>query len=544
MCSTMVLATQNILVKIHKIAFFAVDMLQCLHGGFAVLTEEAELLSFCEPHGSVSDDIPVNIYAAGAQVLLVLYWYPDYSNISVVVTAELTTCNQIMFDPCAFRVHCPIGKQNYLAKNCAKYVSEHSTTGMSLAHYNINSGTLIEDQIAYMLKANSCNVIQIKAINGSNDGECSAHFVIDTVFLHGYLIHNITVRSRYSAFSSPAFGVEAQGEQINVWGGRQNIKVTMRSKYFTEIKTKWQFHTESKNQVGVQSSGISVKSFPGFVQRAMVKIKFEGTQDNSQRAEIKTFFRKANSTECHSGDKVSPINLNCLTQNEKVVHPVNLVSMAQDEVILFKHSNIKNTFDQVIKIQTWSEYTGIHSSHWKRNLGWMVHKFSKSLEEGYEVALPGLALRMTWSFNCSGSPPDTYLIHGRYKTFQHVWYTIPEKCAACSHFETPCQCYSSLKHCKGPMIFITSVRELNSFEASGLCTQIEGALPVFLTEDELEEFLALVKTREPRYVEGIFLGLNKTKTSQVRIWTIHRKIQFCLCSAELRESCIWLSVTR
>ncbi len=510
LCTTKIQATQDILIRIHKVVFTALDKLQCLHGGFSVWTEETELWSICEPHDSNSD-IPVNVFSSNTSAVLILYWYPEYSNLSVLATAELTNCKGIVLDPCVYRVHCPFRKSNNLNEMCSKYILQHKTSQISLSYYSIHREWWIQDHIVYKPITNSCIIIQIKNRQGTNVGQCSVHIEVDTVSLNGYLIHNVSARARNSALSSPTVGIKAQGEQFNIWKGKHNIEVVTSGKYHTQLKTNWQFQTKYSP---VESWGLSLTSFLGFVRRGMVQINFEGTGDDSQWMEIQAYFTNKNATENNSGDKLSPVNLNDLLSYK--AHPLNVLTMTRDGVLLFKQGKATNNVLQVIKIQSWTQLTGPYSSHLKPILGWMVHKYSKSLEEGYEVSLPGLAMKVVWSFNCSDVPPDTYLINGRYKEFQHILDAKPETCENYFKLQTTCQSYSNFKCSEQNMTFLISERKVSSFEALALCYEIKGHLPVFPSKDELEEFLALVKTHYPSHIEGIFVGLNITKQSQVR----------------------------
>ena len=129
--------------------------MDCKYGGIAFIgnTEHAhnEVATICEPHNSIISHNR-NIFSHSSSLIIVAYWYKNYSSISVSLNVTSTVCQSIQIDICKFQIRCQL---RYNMKHCLEYV------GPIFKSLNISfSYQLLKSGLQYSLRENQCVIFQ------------------------------------------------------------------------------------------------------------------------------------------------------------------------------------------------------------------------------------------------------------------------------------------------------------------------------------------------------------------------------------------------
>ena len=97
--------------------------MECKYGGIAFIenTEHVhnEVATICESHNSIVSHNR-NIFSHSSSLIIVTYWYKNYSSMSVNLNVTGTVCQLIQIDICKFHTRCQ--SQKMLLKICRTYI--------------------------------------------------------------------------------------------------------------------------------------------------------------------------------------------------------------------------------------------------------------------------------------------------------------------------------------------------------------------------------------------------------------------------------------
>ena len=189
----------------------------CLFGGFVVGEYSNEIydefFKVCDSTGAKSR----SFYSQKSSLILLFYWYKEYSKLNISVILSQTTCKSVLFDPCLFRRECYEG-----FNQCDNYL-RNITSNSGVSYTEITPRSL-----KIYLNNSHCAIIQF----------ATHDIVLPTFFNH------ITSKCYVHLFSTPL------GTAITKINGIFNKMPTKapEKKYSRDESlriTKWQLCTQS-----------------------------------------------------------------------------------------------------------------------------------------------------------------------------------------------------------------------------------------------------------------------------------------------------------
>ena len=98
------------------------------------LVKHTDLDLICESNSDKTSQTR-NLYSQGSTMLLVVYWYDEYSTLNIKLRIAKTHCKAIYIDPCQFNKKCNFGSE--ASDNCRNYIGYLNSS----SHVNIHPGT-------------------------------------------------------------------------------------------------------------------------------------------------------------------------------------------------------------------------------------------------------------------------------------------------------------------------------------------------------------------------------------------------------------------
>ena len=145
---------------ITKLRFIGPDTnnMECKYGGIVTLEKISEKYEenppLCE-NTSISTGSNTNWYSQNSTLIVVIYWYEDYSIIHVNMLLSQTICTLVKVDFLITTIYCDTNVQNYYGgKSCNLYLRNIS----KLANINF---VYRYDGILFSFPKNSCSVIKV-----------------------------------------------------------------------------------------------------------------------------------------------------------------------------------------------------------------------------------------------------------------------------------------------------------------------------------------------------------------------------------------------
>ncbi len=124
LCAVFVIGKPHMQVNftVQRIRYQGLKTQKCKHGGIAAVEKlgevNKEVASLCETHdGNASPNR--EIYSANSSLLILVYWYEHYSNISVTLIVKHSACTSVTIQPCLLQQIC-----SHSWKNCKTHTSE------------------------------------------------------------------------------------------------------------------------------------------------------------------------------------------------------------------------------------------------------------------------------------------------------------------------------------------------------------------------------------------------------------------------------------
>ena len=110
LCAISVIAPFKFHINANIYTYYqGIETVNCKYGGLAMLHESQNLISeiicFCQFHnGNISRSR--SIFSRNSTLILVLYWYEYYSNISIKMIVSMTECKPLHLDICELHTLC------------------------------------------------------------------------------------------------------------------------------------------------------------------------------------------------------------------------------------------------------------------------------------------------------------------------------------------------------------------------------------------------------------------------------------------------------
>ncbi len=146
----------NLTIKITE--FTGRDSFTCSQGGIEtgeiLGTSYEEIRTYCMSGAFIPMQ---NIFSRGSSLLVFMYWYSEYSNITIEAEASVTSCDAVHIDPCDFYMNCLAG-----FSMCQNYTQDKVSDNLLLS-MEIGKGYHQQNLMWKLLdsSAQACTVIQI-----------------------------------------------------------------------------------------------------------------------------------------------------------------------------------------------------------------------------------------------------------------------------------------------------------------------------------------------------------------------------------------------
>ena len=166
--------------------------MDCKYGGIAFIENtdhvHNEVATICESHNNIISHNR-NIFSHSSSLIIVAYWYKNYSNMSVSLNVTSTICRPIQFDVCKFQIRC---QSHYNMKHCLEYV------GPIFKSVNISHNyQLLKSELQYSLRENQCVIFQFTQ-------NLKYNTIYEKGFYHQYLSH-CHLKIKASTFQKPGY---------------------------------------------------------------------------------------------------------------------------------------------------------------------------------------------------------------------------------------------------------------------------------------------------------------------------------------------------
>ena len=180
----------------------------CKYGGLVFTeqlnTRKKQSNALCDSHDD-SHGFGQTFYSQSFSQTVALYWYPEYSHISVALNVSQTKCPGIMVDDCKVHLHCMKVKNNFAS--CALYLNEISST--TDIHLHVTHNHVLELGVFFSLQENTCFVIQLRRPSNYFSKEIYNNFCVFSLIPDPILDPGGTleyqVRGSFRIASLPAF---------------------------------------------------------------------------------------------------------------------------------------------------------------------------------------------------------------------------------------------------------------------------------------------------------------------------------------------------
>ena len=181
----------------------------CKYGGLVFTeqlnTRKKQSNALCDSHDD-SHGFGQTFYSQSFSQTVALYWYTEYSHISVSLNVSQTKCPGIMVDDCKVHLHCMrVFYDDYVS--CALYLNKmSSTTGI---HLHPTNNHIVQHGVFFSLQENTCFVIQLRKLSNYFSKEIYNNFCVFSLIPDPILDPGGTleyqVRGSFRIASLPAF---------------------------------------------------------------------------------------------------------------------------------------------------------------------------------------------------------------------------------------------------------------------------------------------------------------------------------------------------
>ena len=185
---------QYVNISIYNLLYEGQRTMDCKYGGVAFIenTELSynEVATICESHNRIVSHNR-NMFSHSSSLIIVTYWYRNYSNMSISLNASKTRCQSVQIDICKFHIKC---RSTYDVKDCLKYMGPiFQSSNISFKYNHIKS------QLQYSLRANQCVIFQFTQ-------DLKYNTIYEKGDYHKYLSH-CWLNIKASTFQKPGYAI-------------------------------------------------------------------------------------------------------------------------------------------------------------------------------------------------------------------------------------------------------------------------------------------------------------------------------------------------
>ena len=540
--------------------------MDCKYGGI-VFIENTELsynevATICESHNSTVSHNR-NIFSQSSSLIIVTYWYENYSNMSISLNASKTRCQSVQIDICKFHIKC--GSTDHV-KDCLKYVGPIFQSSNISFKYNP-----LKSQLQYFLRANQCVIFQFTQ-------DLKYNTIYEKGDYHKYLSHCL-LNIKASNFQKPGYAINYMFK-----GSSRHSKLDekwhisfrgLNDKFCHKMGMIKNIHCLLKMCSKINCFGNTFSIFSIFHK---TYVSFYKISNKSNETEFLFLVETKTPTFDTSFDfelkfaRWTPGWINVMvwvseslyssqSQYAKEIIPIRKERMRVQSLIenpnsiLYLHINTSKKSRKVNIVLLLAMYSLLEHRPWryyyKLSLSWTsCFKLSNMLKT-QPVSIPGAVTRISVYvkeiYNITSEDKlEAFWInnrHSRYTNRNHLSvknsyclesYKDQKLCNYSSYTENGYFMNKYYYLFESPFIKVTGYfvakvyHKLWSWkDANQLCKDIGGHLPYFLSREELEELIDFLKN-SPHILpyEAFYIGMTINSTHKVKN-SIHSLLSKC-----------------
>ncbi len=541
-------------LTVQHIFYKGLESMACIFGGLSVgnikQTQHKDIVTLCKSHNYTEQ--PKRSYISSSSYLqLILYWYPAYSNISVVLLLSETKCQTVALLVPKLAFMC----KDYSSVNCNSYLKNITH------HINMTMSPTTTQAVHFDLPKGECVVLQFlhKWFNTQNMKH--KHFSLDNMFdlearqiryeIKGFFQCNpfstgeaLSLKGQFVNFSQDGrrqIGCHRHNplqedlerqllfSRVYSWQktNDQNFflfakTAALHSRHFTQISIDLFFHTKSWLDIKIESLDSSISIYEGFVENYIVENALSSSKLSSSVTNISLLPYDSGSSYALAFSIRKNTTNQFQTKTSLWIQSVRDVfgpkQFGQQTYSVF-YLNLPNTLH-------WSSTTML-----KGNTQWFVSLPGQ--QNNVTATLPDnkTDLTLVWIddiYERLHLPFDskTDKVHSQYCS----WIPIKSDlhCLVTSDHTLKCQCYAlEIPQAAQAFYFIVESLNISSLvrkklswkDASLMCSALKGLLPHFDSMGTFNEFLSFVKLHQITTVGAAYIGIRYQRSKVQTSWS-------------------------
>ena len=234
----------------------------CKYGGITTVeyldNKYKESITICQNHsGQIEKSII--IYSKNTSLVLVLYWYNMYQNITSSFTFSLTRCKTVTIKLCEYNAHCTNILNATRSVEDMNVCNSYFSRVKKWSYMNFITGPYLGSVILFTHIDDQCSIVQFSSRNmmvvASVDVDfspvrCHAYLVLRRISLPTHAVANrqveFIIKGNFGKYRRKADSVQMLGEpekldiyspQLNFTGNRYNEKIFSSFHIYAQINT-------------------------------------------------------------------------------------------------------------------------------------------------------------------------------------------------------------------------------------------------------------------------------------------------------------------
>lgn len=535
---------QHVHLIFQRMNFYSKDQVSCEFGGLAIYDDDSpdsrETILLCESQLSYLPSRR-NLFSETSRIIILVFWYQFYSEISVQLKAQSSPCLGVFVDPC----QSPEAKVGIIMDSHYNTIEhEHkmyygfTRTGQKL----LRKRFIITSNFA-------CLVVQLRKSHKDIDGYCFVtveHWPKRTS--HVSVLYNLTFFVPRNPINREEVHLEGEFQKVDDW-------LPSTKPYRKHAKCKWRIRWNSAFTTHSTHGGIKYHTIsPQHLEGGLEMESFSLTSLNNLLSlrvlsipgwSFSWVTLKITERQQNTASRTTVCTIICARWCEypKEAQASTVSGLAPTDTLFFNGditSETSSTFLPFLWI-VMSMFRQSREFGFVDSLGAGFYVNLNSLDYGFEVSLPG---RLFSTVICSSRLAiKAYKIHSRDSQFQYLADASDKNCSnlntlkpAMNHI-THCISYQTSMFYQFLSNFIFFEDQLSWTDANQKCTQLGGHLPIFVSSEEMAEFLALIKmSTKLLYLRGIHIALSVGATGKVGKLANYPK-PFAIYSKQQQQQC-------
>ncbi len=518
-------------ITLVKISCEGPNSFSCSYAGvsfFQSSKSQEEIGNACSSPGDSSSTTGQSFYSTSNSFILVVYWYPEVNKQEVSLFVSKTDCHPVHVDLCKFTFLCSFASSRSNKQQCFSYLAEITNqTGLFLQMLDsrINSGTF-PPTVKYRMNEVGCKVLHFTQsktyFNKIVPDRCGLHLVANYITISQTFHASVT--AQITSIAPACFKILA----LDNVDGQPLVNDTPNRKIFT-------------------SGHISTSSNKNFLHQ--IKVMFWGASNSWLHIKLQA---KKQPNLRHTNRQNITLNLPDTSLDlsfQNTHHFLSLctsVSSSQQRILKlafrvllgaerFPQYHISHTFTSRLFQQ--SGYTLLESHTFVHSCTQVFH-FSRKC---FSYSFPG-TFSMIKVKNLNNNFNITLSAIWKYNKYDQQTQTV-HKCQnhslqnlslqLCFNFSTELLKNDAISN---HIILGSQVNPKHSNQtliswndAAALCIHVGGLLPVFHTDEDLQQLLAFIKTSEKcPFMAAFYVGLSVQHTKKVQEFSFIWQLTFTM----------------